>query len=368
MPTDQDVLKADIVAAFQGAGGQISMTEGEAAQAVKKYYEDRGVWWDASEVEKQAATISAANGMAAMSVLKDGREVLTTEGQKAVFNGLRKGTVQLGDSSLNGVYILKDQRDVIRDELIEDITKEGVAMGLTTDQATWRMRRIMFGVNAVAGAPTLNDLLYTDKIPYSDKMEYNQLNTTYTPGPNGLPMATGFHREGFFGAIGLRPINKVWTPEETGMGGDSRMNSVDEVVGINLGMRALEARPESWEIPSIEQITKEGLEAVERAINNLDLTPPAPYQNKPGTGYGYGGWKNYGGYGGYGGYKRRHYGGGGYSSGGHNYFTRMFALPGMNLPYGNNIPFINTSNPIIRRADIRRERVWSERGRLKQWQ
>jgi hypothetical protein len=46
----------------------------------------------------------------------------------------------------------------------------------------------------------------------------------------------------------------------------------------------------------------------------------------------------------------------------------MRALPSARAPFGNDIPFINTSNPLIRRGDIRRERVWSERGRLKQWQ
>jgi hypothetical protein len=361
LPTDQKVLRADVTAAFAGAGGQVQLTESEAAQVIKKYYEDRDIWWDADEVERLAKTLSASSGMQGLSELKDGREYLTTDGQRAVFDGLRKGLVQLGDSSLNGVFMTFPQREALRDQYIADITQEGVDLGLTLDQATWRMRRIMFGTGTTAGTPNLNELLFTDKIPYNDKLEYNQLNTTYQMGPDGLPWATGFKREGFFGAIGLKPVNTQWTAEDMGLKTDSVMNAVDDVVGINLGLRALEPRPESWEIPTIEEITKDGLEAVVDAINGLDLSPSSPYAPKS-SGSGYGGYTPYR----HRGYKSHGYGG--YSGGGGGYFTRMYTLPGINIPYGNNIPFINTSNPLLRRADIRRERVWSERGRLKQWQ
>ena len=61
-------------------------------------------------------------------------------------------------------------------------------------------------------------------------------------------------------------------------------------------------------------------------------------------------------------------GGGGGGGGGYPYYVRLYALPGGQVPYGNDIPDIYTSNPLIRRADVRRERIWSDRGRLKQWQ
>ena len=41
---------------------------------------------------------------------------------------------------------------------------------------------------------------------------------------------------------------------------------------------------------------------------------------------------------------------------------------GIDVPYSDDLYSINTSNPIIRRATIRRERFSSERGRLNQWQ
>ena len=38
------------------------------------------------------------------------------------------------------------------------------------------------------------------------------------------------------------------------------------------------------------------------------------------------------------------------------------------VPYANSAQNVNASNPIIRRATIRRERSDSEKGRLKPWQ
>jgi hypothetical protein len=362
MPADRGELEKTFLGNFALAGGQQSLTEAEAAQAIKNYYQRRNIWWNADEVERQAKVVAAQSGVGAMSVLDgSGKEVLTPEGARAIFDGLRKGTARLGDSSLNGVWIDGPTREKIRDEMIVDLTKEGIDLGLTQDQATWRMRRIMFGTGTTEGTPNLNELIFTDKIPYNDKLEYNQLNTSYVMGPDGLPWATGFKREGFFGAIGLKPFNTQWTPKDMGLKMDDTLNAVDDVVGINLGLRALEPRPESWEIPTIEEVTKDAAQSIVDALKDLDLSPSQPYQNKPGTGYGYGGYRRYGG-----GYRRRSYGG--YSGGGGGYFTRMYTLPGISIPYGNNIPFINTSNPLLRRADVRRERVWSERGRLKQWQ
>ena len=38
------------------------------------------------------------------------------------------------------------------------------------------------------------------------------------------------------------------------------------------------------------------------------------------------------------------------------------------VPYANDIDNINMTNPILRRASIRRERIDSQKGRLKPWQ
>jgi hypothetical protein len=373
-PTDQDVLKTDIMASFQGLQQiavnegrlgelQPNLTEAEAAQKLKNLYDPaNGQYWDADVIERQAKVLAAQAGVPAMSLIDElGKEHLTTDGQRAIFEGLKAGTVAFGDASLNGIYMTGPERDKIRDDIAADLVQEGVDLGLTMDQSTWRMRRIMFGTNAPAGSPKMIDLIYNDQIPWTDKLEYNQLNTTYVIGSNGYPVGTGFTRDGFFGAIGLKLLKRPYQPEDTGLAVDKRMNTVDNVVGINTGMRALEKRSDSWEIPSIEDHIDKAAEDIIAALKDLDFTPSTPYQ-KSDSGSG---WRNYGGYNGY---RRRSYGGGGYSSGGSSYFQRMYTLPRTTVPYGNNIPFINTSNPVIRRADVRRERVWSERGRLKSWQ
>jgi hypothetical protein len=224
------------------------------------------------------------------------------------------------------------------------------------------MKRIMYG-DYGTDQEGLADILFKKPedggLSWSDTNTYNQLNTTYVMGPDGRPWATGFTRDGFLGAIGLKPFKRAYVSEDIGTTGtDKRLNTTDRINGINTGLRALELVDESRYIPTDVEIGK----AIEKAIADAaggQYSPYTPY-NKSGSGYG--------GYGGYGGYHRRRSGYGGSSYGGTSYFTRMYNLPTGNLPYGNNLPFINTSNPLLRRADIRRERVWSERGRLKQWQ
>jgi hypothetical protein len=84
------------------------------------------------------------------------------------------------------------------------------------------------------------------------------------------------------------------------------------------------------------------------------------------TGYTRRPWRNFGRrrFGGFGG---GGFGGGG-GGGGRPFFVSLRALPEGTSARADDIPMINTSNPIIRRADVRRERITSERGRLKQWQ
>ena len=54
--------------------------------------------------------------------------------------------------------------------------------------------------------------------------------------------------------------------------------------------------------------------------------------------------------------------------GGGGYATRINAPQDNMVPYANSAQNVNASNPIIRRATIRRERSDSEKGRLKTWQ
>jgi hypothetical protein len=117
---------------------------------------------------------------------------------------------------------------------------------------------------------------------------------------------------------------------------------------MNTGLRALELVDKSSYIPTDKEIGDSIVKAIEE-LGNGTQTPFTPYKSNGSSGYGGGS-------------------GGGYSGGGSPYFSKMYAPAAGATPYGHPVSSINTSNPYIRRASIRRERVWSERGRLKQWQ
>ena len=359
-PTDPAIVKAEVLAAMQGYmaenGSQPFLTSDELSQKWKNDAAKAGKYVDWGKLEN--AAIKAAEqglygtgeGINLSTLDQAGNEQLTLAGKQAVVAGLRSGNVHLGDAALAGVYITSDERAAIQEQWMKQITQEGVDLGLSPSQATSRMKRIFFGPYNDPEAKGIYDLLWDKNIPASDTVKYNQLNTTYMMGPSGYPMATGFTRDGFFGALGLKPVNRAWSSTEKNMGTDSRGNAVDNLVGINTGLRALEMRPDSWELTSTEDEIRAAAEKMADAIGKLNFSAQDGFGTKSG-GSGSGGG-----------------GGGGYSGGGYSDFSKMYSLPHNTSSYGNSIPFINTSNPIIRRTYIRRERVWSERGRLKQWQ
>lgn len=361
----QDQAEALIRLELEKQGGLPSLTAEEIKGALIQRNIANNVFQQPDQLQAEADAIARSGGVAPMSVLdKDGREHLTMDGAEAIFRGLFKKTVRLDDLSLQGAYITYPMREAIAQKWTKDLVQEGIELGLDQTKATSRMKRLMYGEFGTSQEGLAEILFKTPEnggLSYSDNMTYNQLNTTYVMGPDGRPWATGATRGGILGALGLKPLNRYYVSEmpET-MGTDSRLNSTDRINGVNTGLRALELVDESRYIPTDVEIGK----AIEKAIEDAakaDYTPLTPFKKTSGGN----GWVNYG-RGGYGSSRRRGYSG--YSSGGNAYFTRMYTMPGQNLPYGNNIPFINTSNPITRRADIRRERVWSERGRLKQWQ
>lgn len=336
-------------------GGAQSLNMEEALNAMRNSG-SVGTYTRNAELEPIAKQIAEETGVTPLSILDEaGREQLTQAGGRAVFQGLAKGTVRLGDASLRGIHIPMNIRREIAEEWMSELIQEGVDMGLDETKAARRMNRIWNGWDHADGIG-LADVVFSTDISYSDTLEYNQLNTTYVIGPDGLPMATGFERSGVFGALGLKIRvdeqgfswgDRLITPEHGMMGWDSRANSTDLAAGQNLGMRALE--PISPEIPTDQEIGA----ALTDALQKAGAKSYTPTDFKSGGGGGGGGGRGGGGGGGYSGYAN---------------FIRMNPFPDQRVQYGNNIPMINTSNPIIRRASIRRERVWSERGRLKQWQ
>ena len=279
----------------------------------------------------------------AVKTRKIEKETLSIEEAEAEVWGLWKGSKSFESPNMEGVFIPFNQRQQLQERLMARLKQDGIDRGLSEYQADKRMKRLWYGSSDNPTAVPLKDIVWSDKISYKQSDKYYQLNTTYILGPDGNVWATGISRNFLTNFAGIAPLQRYYVGDVGGMGIDSRLNSTDDVRGINTGMRALEKVDESFEIP----------------VEN----PTSPYQQSAYTPYQ---WQNFGnGYGGYGGYRRRRGGGGGGGGGGS---TRLYAPQDSVIPYGNDIPNINAANPIFRRASIRRERVDSQRGRLNQWQ
>ena len=283
-----------------------------------------------------------------------GAEVLTDYGARAVFQGLWKGSVNFDSPALHGVYITYEMRQAIQKSWMEEIVVEGLEMGLTEAKAKQRMNSLWFGPYEDPTVPGLSDFVWNDQIPYSQTVTYNQLNTTYIKGPDGLMWATGVPRSKLLGALGLAPLQRFYTNERN-LEVDDRLNSTDPVFNLNTGMRGLERVHESWKIPTDEEIADQMVKDLEEILNKNfeDLANDWNTNNGWGRGYNRNGYRRFG-----------RSGGGGGSS----YFTRTNTPPRGVTPYANDIRSDGTSNPIIRRSTIRRERFQALRGRLKEWQ
>lgn len=368
----QEQAEAILRAALEGNGPQPELNASELSQLWKNQAKAAGQYVDWGMLDQKAIDMIGRDGfkggaqnIEGLTMLDEkGREVLTHLGARGVFDGLAKGSVKLGDASLAGIFITKEMREEIQKDWMAELVQEGIDLGLDETKAQSRMKRLWYGPTSDPSVKGIGDILWSKDISYSDTVEYNQLNTTYVTGPDGRPWATGFTRDGLMGALGLKPVKRAYVSKtnddgsQNAMGTDFRLNSTDLVNGMNTGLRALELKPDAH-IPTDEEIADSIIKAIEQA-GQQSYTPFASSS----AGGGYGGGRGY-----YRrGYGRRSYGGGYGGGGGYADFTKMYALPDSKAPYGDSIPFINTSNPIIRRADIRRERVWSERGRLNQWQ
>jgi len=284
-------------------------------------------------------------------------EILTKSGARAVFDGIWHRSVQLGDASLDGVWVSPEMRSEIQDELIAELYQEGLNMGFGKDKAEQYASEIYYGSSYNQWAVPLRDIVWSDQINWGPTQKYQQLNTTYVTGPDGMPWATGLQRGDFFTAVGAAtglPIGKGGalsgyyggaqgegqSKGASNVGNlpvDGLLNSIDPVMNVNTGLRALNRIDESWEIPTDEEIGKSIEDSIAKAVKNIK-TP-----------------SNYG-------YKKGGGGGGGGS------FTRLNPPPAGRIPYASDIPYLNSNSPYVRRAQIRRERFSSDRGRLKQWQ
>jgi hypothetical protein len=268
-----------------------------------------------------------------------GREYLNETGARAVIEGIWKNSVQLGSPALNGVFISKETRKAIEAQMLTALIQEGVDLGLSEYDAKGRMYDIWYGPKDDPSVIGLQDIVWSDQIPYGPSEQYFQLNTTYVIGPDGRPWATGVTRDLLSSVFGLAPAR--YAAGDIGLGVDGSLNSVDAASDINTGMRSLEKIDDSWTVPTPEEIG----EAIEEALQDaLGKNYSAGSSSNGGYGYGYG------------------------RGGGGGYAYRVNSPERMDPIYARNIPYINVDTPILRRATIRRERFSSERGRLKPWQ
>jgi hypothetical protein len=346
-PTSKAEAEALFHQAFMAPGHQTFMTKDEIQRVLKARDEAAGIYWKQESIEAQADAIwESQNGKEfALSVLDDdGKEVIAKEGARAIFTGLQKGTVKFGDPSLANVGISQEMRDEIAKEWLTELVQEGVDLGLPESAAKYRANRLWWGDQENPAAPGLREIIYSNKISVQSEATYKQLNTTYAIGPDGRPWATPFQRMNVMQSLGVPTAHRMTETIPGVTGRDERGNTVDLVRGINTGLASLEPELVIPELVIPDNLLDE--------VNAKTVTPSrTPYGRRS---YGYG---------------RRGYGG--YSGGGSSWgpnFQRMDRLPEGTSARADWVPMINTNTPIIRRADVRRERISSERGRLKQWQ
>ena len=325
--------------------------------------------WDVyNNVDAIAAGIFESEenqGWTPMSVLGiDGNEELTTAGMETILNGLRKGSISLDHPAMKGVAIPFEMRQKIQDDFMADVMQEGVDLGLTRTQASYRAQRLLSGPkddNSVLG---FADILWSDKIPYSNKRKYQQLNTTYVKGPDGYPWATGFKRGGVIQQLGGLKRPSFGPSGSTGV--DGRMNTVDLVAGINTGMRGLVPFNETENIPTDQEIGDAIVEAIEKLDRESNDYEPFSNEKSNGGFYRGGGWRRFPRRS-YGGYRRSGYSGGSSYSPTIYYSRQPYLADGRNV-FGDSTRNIFWDSGLIRRTTIRRERTSSQRGRLNQWQ
>lgn len=294
------------------------------------------------------------------------KDEIPLEEADAIIRALWKGGVSIEDIHAEGFYMSYETRQALYESFKEEIVAEGIESGLSEKSAEYRFSVIWKGPVDNVSVMGLNDLVwdggdFEGKIGYTQSDTYNQLNTTYTLGPDGKYWATGVSRNLMTTLLGFNPLTRYLDVSDTGLPLDSRLNVTDPVRNANLGLRALEAVP--TDAARITDPNADIIDAIEKAGGGDSGNGGNGYEDW-GDGNGWqnwgSGWKNYGS-----GWKN--YGsGGGYSSGGS--FTKLYAPEGLSVPYANTADRISTNNPIIRRASLRRERADSSRGRLKPWQ
>jgi hypothetical protein len=332
--TTEAQAEALFLAAYNGAGGTFSLNKEETIRVLKGQAEAAGIRWEQDEIEDRAdAIIAAHDPRTALSVWsEEAGEVVTEAGAESIYRSLLKGSLELGSPALQGVSVSVEVREKIAAKILNEIQQDAINMGLSYESAQYVARRFWYGDPANPQIPGLRDIIQSQDIPINNRVTYNQLNVMYAIGPDGRPWATPFERTNVAQAFGIPIPHRVELPGP-GTHLDNLGNVVDDVLGINTGLSAIVRQPN----PPVE---------IEDPFKSGKVNSGSAGSGNGGSRWGSG-------------------------SGGSSYFPPFIRMD--DLPYGTSaryggIPMVNTSNPYIRRANVQRERVFGERGRLKQWQ
>lgn len=321
------------------------------------------------EVDAEALSVDEAQTVI-MSILSNetGQEVPTVDGAEAVVRGIRMGTLRADSPALQGFYIPQEMRAEIQTRVLEELTLKYIDLGFYKSQALSKAKEEFYG--QAFGEPEglgFADILWDDSIiPAYQTQKYMQLNTTYVMGPNNRPIATGIERSTAV-AFGLPMFEGYLTSADSNMETDALLNSVDTARQANLGLRGLVKMDESWLTPTPEEIGESIEKALREIGDKLDDMNDALANSYGRSGYSPWGYRSWGRG------SRYRSSGGGYSSSPYvadygGQAQRMNTPRRVRSAYSDDLYSIDTSNPIIRRATIRRERFSSQRGRLNQWQ
>ncbi|MCL5459706.1 hypothetical protein M3M33_13810, partial [Loigolactobacillus coryniformis] len=87
-----------------------------------------------------------------------------------------------------------------------------------SNEAAWNIaQRMYWGPSEDPSVLGIGEIINSDKIPYSNKAIYNQLNVTYAKGPDGNYWATPFKRQSYLQALGLPFGHEILAPTTPGV-------------------------------------------------------------------------------------------------------------------------------------------------------
>ena len=285
-----------------------------------------------------------------------GMEELTYDGDRVILNGIAVKSLTLDSPVLQGFYLTQDQRKQIEQDWFADLIVQGVELhNLSLSDAKSRAWDMWLGQNDYANVQGLRSIVYSKQIPEKATVTYNQLNTTYIQGPDGQMWATGIARDTLMDVLGLKPIKRFLTGNNQ-LGVDERLNNTDAVFNLNTGMRGLKRQEESYHVKTDEELLKESMDALKEFLKkNFDDIKGNSWVD---WSKGYGNPR----------YRSRGYSRGGGGGGGGGYAPRVDIGGAIREPYYKDVRVADAGNVSIRRANLKRERFSSDRGRLKPWQ